>query len=68
MTSGPAATLGAVLHVPFPRPRDRKQVLEHPEYYRLRESMIAFLEGQDHRKEPSQPTPEKSEEEPVTAI
>jgi nitrate/nitrite transport system ATP-binding protein len=68
MTSGPAATLGAVLHVPFARPRDRKQVLDHPEYYRLRESMIAFLERQDHRKEPSPPTPETSEEEPVPAI
>lgn len=68
MTSGPAATLGAVLHVPFARPRDRKQVLDHPEYYRLRESMIAFLESQDHRKEPSPPTPKKSEEEPVPAI
>jgi nitrate/nitrite transport system ATP-binding protein len=68
MTSGPAATLGAVLHVPFARPRDRKQVLEHPDYYKLRESMIGFLESQDHRKEPSTPTPEKSEEEPVSAI
>ena len=68
MTSGPAATLGAVLHVPFARPRDRKQVLEHPEYYRLRESMIAFLESQDHRKEPSPPPPGKSDEEPVPAL
>jgi nitrate ABC transporter ATP-binding subunit len=47
MTSGPAATLGAVLHVPFARPRGRTDVLEHPEYYTLREKMIGFLEGQE---------------------
>jgi nitrate ABC transporter ATP-binding subunit len=51
MTSGPAATLGAILHVPFGRPRNRKDVLEHPEYYSLREKMIGFLESQEHRGE-----------------
>jgi ABC-type nitrate/sulfonate/bicarbonate transport system ATPase subunit len=68
MTSGPAATLGAVLHVPFPRPRDRKAVLEHPEYYRLREAMIGFLEDQDHRSAPKPPELEKTEEEPVPTL
>jgi len=48
MTSGPAATLGAILHVPFPRPRGRKEVLEHPDYYNLREKLIGFLESQEH--------------------
>jgi len=37
-----------VLHVPFPRPRDRKEVLEHPDYYRLREQIVSFLEDQGH--------------------
>jgi nitrate/nitrite transport system ATP-binding protein len=46
MTSGPAARLGGILEVPFPRPRDRAAVLEHPEYYPLRERLITFLE--DH--------------------
>jgi nitrate/nitrite transport system ATP-binding protein len=44
MTNGPAARLGGVLEVPFPRPRDRAAVLEHPEYYVLRERLIGFLE------------------------
>ncbi|PYQ51168.1 MAG: bacitracin ABC transporter ATP-binding protein [Acidobacteria bacterium] len=48
MTSGPEARLGGVLHVPFPRPRDRQQVMEHPDYYPLREQVIAFLEEQGH--------------------
>jgi len=46
MTSGPAARLGGVLQVPFPRPRDRAAVLEHPDYYVLRERLIGFLEQQ----------------------
>lgn len=48
MTSGPAARVGGILKVPFERPRRRDQVLEHPEYYTLRESLIGFLEAQTH--------------------
>lgn len=49
MTNGPAAELGAIMEVPFKRPRDRKTVMEDPEYYSLREQLIAFLEDQAHR-------------------
>jgi nitrate ABC transporter ATP-binding subunit len=67
MTSGPAATLGAILHVPFERPRVRKDVLEHPDYYALREKMIGFLEGQDHRGEkPASTSPSAVQEPPAT--
>jgi nitrate/nitrite transport system ATP-binding protein len=44
MTNGPAARLGGILEVPFPRPRTRAAVLEHPDYYILREKLIGFLE------------------------
>src|SRR5439155_15121301 len=44
MTNGPAATVGEILEVAFPRPRSRRQLLEDPEYYRLREQLIGFLE------------------------
>jgi ABC-type multidrug transport system ATPase subunit len=50
MTSGPAATVGEILEVKFPRPRSRKQLLEDPEYYRLREELIGFLEERSHRR------------------
>src|SRR4051812_31768755 len=50
MTNGPEAKVGDVLRVPFPRPRDRQAVMEHPEYYKLREHLIAFLEEHDTRK------------------
>ena len=33
MTDGPEARVGEILTLPFPRPRDRHDVLEHPEYY-----------------------------------
>ena len=45
MTNGPAARVGGVLEVPFPRPRDRQIVLEHADYYRLREQLLEFLEA-----------------------
>jgi nitrate/nitrite transport system ATP-binding protein len=48
MTSGPEARLGGVLDIPFPRPRLRHEVLEHPAYYPLREEIISFLEDQGH--------------------
>ena len=45
MTSGPRALIGDTLQVEIPRPRKRKEVLEHPDYYNYREYLINFLEG-----------------------
>src|ERR1044071_5782220 len=50
MTNGPEAEVGAILEVRFPRPRERRAVLENPEYYKLREYLIEFLEVRAHRK------------------
>lgn len=44
MTRGPEARVGRILTVPFPRPRDRAAVLEHPDYYRLRDELLGFLD------------------------
>ncbi len=52
MTSGPAATVGDILTVPFARPRDRTTVTEHPDYDALREHLVGFLERQDHKPDP----------------
>jgi bicarbonate transport system ATP-binding protein len=43
MTNGPAATIGEVLEIPFPRPRDRDRIMEDPEYYKLRNQALDFL-------------------------
>ncbi|MBW4578853.1 MAG: nitrate ABC transporter ATP-binding protein [Tildeniella nuda ZEHNDER 1965/U140] len=44
MTNGPAATIGEILEVPFPRPRDRQQLRESPEYFELRNHALNFLD------------------------
>lgn len=49
MTDGPEAGIGEVIEVKFPRPRDRKAVMEDPDYYRLREQLITFLEVRAHK-------------------
>ncbi|MBD2326023.1 nitrate ABC transporter ATP-binding protein [Alkalinema sp. FACHB-956] len=43
MTNGPAAGIGEILDIPFPRPRDRAQILEDPRYYDLRNRALDFL-------------------------
>jgi len=55
MTNGPAAEVGDILEVRFLRPRNRKEVMEHPDYCRLREQLIAFLESQTRREAVSTP-------------
>ena len=49
MTDGPAAHVGDILSLPFARPRERRNVLEHPDYRRLRHSIINFLENHAHQ-------------------
>ncbi|MEM9001718.1 MAG: ABC transporter ATP-binding protein [Bacteroidota bacterium] len=44
MTSGPRATIGDILSIDFERPRTRKAVLEHDDYYSYRKHLIDFLE------------------------
>ena len=51
MTNGPQARVGQVLEIPFERPRNRAEVLDHPLYYDLRGTLISFLEQQEKRKE-----------------
>jgi nitrate/nitrite transport system ATP-binding protein len=43
MTNGPAATIGTVLDVALPRPRDRIALATNPEYLRAREAVLRFL-------------------------
>ena len=52
MTDGPEAEVGEIMEVNFPRPRERKAVMEHPDYYKLREELIEFLEVRAHKKSP----------------
>jgi nitrate/nitrite transport system ATP-binding protein len=49
MTDGPEAEVGDIIEVNFPRPRVRQAVMEHPDYYKLRERLIEFLEIHAHK-------------------
>ena len=43
MTNGPEATIGEILEVNLPRPRDRVALQSDPEYIRCREAILDFL-------------------------
>ena len=43
MTNGPAATIGEVLRVDLPRPRDRVALAEDRAYVQVRKQVIDFL-------------------------
>ena len=48
MTNGPQATIGKIVDVNLPRPRTRKALLEHPDYYAYRQEVLDFLEEYEH--------------------
>ena len=52
MTNGPRATIGKVTKVDLPRPRSRKALLEHPDYYAYRQEVLDFLEAYEHGANP----------------
>ncbi|WP_370231295.1 ABC transporter ATP-binding protein [Cognatishimia sp.] len=52
MTNGPQATVGKIVDVNLPRPRSRKALLEHPDYYTFRQEVLDFLEEYEHGAKP----------------
>ena len=54
LSNGPAAGIGQILNVDLPRPRQRLEVMEHPDYYRLRSELINFLQQQRRLKQRKQ--------------
>jgi len=51
MTNGPHARVGRIMKVDLPRPRSRKALLEHPDYYDYRQELLDFLEGCEREAE-----------------
>jgi nitrate/nitrite transport system ATP-binding protein len=45
MSNGPKARIGNIMQVDLPRPRSRKALLAHPDYYAYREELLDFLEA-----------------------
>lgn len=52
MTNGPQATIGKITEVDLPRPRTRKALLAHPDYYAYRQEVLDFLEEYEHGARP----------------
>jgi nitrate/nitrite transport system ATP-binding protein len=50
MTNGPAATIGEILEVDLPRPRDRLALAEDPHYHHLRGQVLSFLYQKHHKQ------------------
>ena len=43
MTNGPAATVGEILRVDLPRPRNRVQLADDSRYHHMRQQILHFL-------------------------
>ncbi|MEH6476011.1 MAG: nitrate ABC transporter ATP-binding protein [Sneathiella sp.] len=54
MSNGPNAKIGNIMEVDLPRPRSRKALLEHPDYYAYREELLSFLEVYEGGANPSE--------------
>jgi len=50
MTNGPDARIGQIMKVELPRPRERMEVVNNPNYYRMRGEMVEFLDRQKRLK------------------
>ncbi len=48
MTNGPEATIGKITEVKLPRPRTRRALLDHPDYWHYRAEVLGFLEEYEH--------------------
>ncbi|WP_323785371.1 nitrate ABC transporter ATP-binding protein [Thalassovita sp.] len=59
MTNGPQATIGKIVDVDLPRPRSRKALLGHPDYYNFRQEVLDFLEEYEHGAKPKKEAPPK---------
>jgi nitrate/nitrite transport system ATP-binding protein len=53
MSNGPNARIGNIMEVDLPRPRSRKELLAHRDYYAYREQLLDFLEAYEGGANPA---------------
>jgi nitrate/nitrite transport system ATP-binding protein len=53
MSNGPNARIGNIMEVDLPRPRSRRALLAHPDYYAYREELLEFLEAYEGGANPT---------------
>lgn len=73
LTNGPAATIGEILSVELPRPRNRIALLSEPRYAACRAAVLGFLHQRHKRPAPDgqgsvAPHAEKQSEQPETIV
>ena len=56
MSNGPRARIGNIMEVDLPRPRSRKALLAHRDYYAYREELLDFLEAYEGGSNPDDET------------
>ncbi|MEM8795026.1 MAG: nitrate ABC transporter ATP-binding protein [Pseudomonadota bacterium] len=54
MSNGPNAKIGNIMEVDLPRPRSRRELINHPDYYAYREELLDFLEAYEGGADPSE--------------
>jgi len=52
MTNGPSATIGQVLDIDLPRPRDRLELADDARYTHYRHEVLSFLYEKQRKVEP----------------
>lgn len=52
MSNGPRATIGQITQVDLPRPRNRRAMLDHPDYWHYRAEILNFLHDHAHGPKP----------------
>jgi nitrate/nitrite transport system ATP-binding protein len=55
MSAGPEAEIKLEIDVDIERPRSRSKIIEHPDYYKIRNRIITFLSGSDEIEESKTP-------------
>lgn len=68
MTNGPAATIGEVLSVDLPRPRNRVELSDDPKYNHYRHEVLQFLYERQRRPGEEEEKTKSSEESTEPAI
>lgn len=65
MTNGPQARVAESVEITIPRPRNRTEIVEHPNYYAIRNHLVQFL-GKRSKELSGQPTPAGQSNKPET--
>jgi len=64
MTNGPSATVGEILQIDLPRPRDRLALAENPTYNHYRAEVVKFLHERHQQPEKKSIKPEQQATSP----